>query len=297
MEAFSIQNGSLHLPHNVKNLLTQLYASKSQHTVPPSNTLEEWWLYFVMNLGDLNMFVAFYTLMNICYMTGGVVCWIIEKLRLFQEYKVQGERYASKEDYKRCIKNIVVNYILIIYPLIYVSYPLLSYLNLEMALPLPTILTFAWQMAFCIVAEDIAHYWLHRALHIQRIYKHIHKVHHQFATPFGLSASYAHWAEVLILGIPTFVGPVLLRTHYFTFFSFLLFRQMDAVVTHCGYDFPNPLDMIPYFGGTVAHDYHHRSFVFNYSSRFTFMDKLFGTYKEPPMTGRELMRTKLEKSS
>jgi len=298
MESFSFKNGSLHFQqYSVRDVISQLYASKSQHTVPPSNFIEEWWLYLVQNLGDLNMFVAFYSFMNVCYVLGGLIFYFVEKFHLLDQYKVQQQKFASREDYKNCIKNIVTNYVLIIYPLIYFTYPVLSLLNFEMALPLPTIMTFIWQMGFCIVVEDIAHYWIHRFLHLPWIYPTIHKVHHKFATPFGLSASYAHWAEVLLLGIPTFLGPLLLRTHYSIFFSFLLFRQLDAVVTHCGYDIPNPFDVIPYFGGTVAHDFHHKSFIYNYSSRFTFMDKLFGTYKHPPLTGREIMRQKLQKSS
>ena len=38
---------------------------------------------------------------------------------------------------------------------------------------------------------------------------------------------------------------------------------------------------VPYYEGAVFHDYHHRSFIFNYASRFTFIDLIFGTYKVP----------------
>jgi len=150
-----------------------------------------------------------------------------------------------------------------------------------MSLPLPSLWTFTWNMAFCIFTEDVLHYWLHRFLHIPKWYKLIHKVHHTFSAPFGFTASYAHPLEVLILGIPTFAGPMIIQCHYFTFFCWIIFRQLDAVGTHSGYDLPHIFDLLPFFGGTLVHDFHHKNFIFNYSSRFTFMDKWFGTYKEP----------------
>lgn len=100
------------------------------------------------------------------------------------------------------------------------------------------------------VAEDITHYWLHRALHTPYLYKVIHKVHHTYSYPFGLTASYAHPLEVLILGFATFSGPLLISPHYFTFFAWILFRQLDAVSTHSGYDLPHPLNWLPFYGGS-----------------------------------------------
>jgi len=116
-------------------------------------------------------------------------------------------------------------------------------------------------------------------LHTPYFYKNIHKIHHYYSAPFGLAASYSHPLEVLILGLPTFLGPAILKTHYFTFFSWVLFRQLDAVSTHCGYDLPHPFNLLPYHGGAKDHDFHHKNFICNYSSRFVFMDKIFGTYR------------------
>ncbi|MBA0849273.1 hypothetical protein Goshw_013775, partial [Gossypium schwendimanii] len=30
----------------------------------------------------------------------------------------------------------------------------------------------------------------------------VHRVHHEYAAPIGFAAPYAHWLEILILGIP-----------------------------------------------------------------------------------------------
>lgn len=99
-----------------------------------------------------------------------------------------------------------------------------------------------------------------------------------------MAASYAHPAEVFILALAAFAGPLFCRPHLVSFFAWLLFRQMDAVKTHSGWVWPgvdNVLHQVPYYEGAVFHDYHHRSFIFNYASRFTFIDLIFGTYKVP----------------
>jgi len=281
---FNAMNASLTHQTNYEWLMdtiTQLYGSKTVHTVAPTNFVEEWWLKTVLYFGDLNLLVAFYIFMNFCYMIGALFFFVIDKFHLLHKYKIQQERYPTKVDYVKCIKNLVQNYVIVIFPLIYVIYPLAGYLKFQIALPLPNLFTFCWQLFFCIVTEDILHYWLHRALHVPWLYKRIHKVHHTFSAPFGLTASYAHPLEVIILGIPTFLGPFVLQSHYFVFFSFILYRQLDAVGTHSGYDLPHLFDLLPYYGGIKLHDFHHKNFIFNYSSRFFFMDKWFGTYKEP----------------
>jgi len=262
------------------SFISQLYESKSEHKYPPTNFLEEWWLGVVNYFGDFHLVMAFYIFMNICYAIFGILFWVIDKFKLLDKYKVQDTKYVTDLDYWQCLMNLLQNYIVIILPLVYIAYPIFSFFEFTTALPLPSLFVFSFQFFFCMVVEDICHYWLHRMLHWPWLYKNIHKIHHQYATPFGLAASYAHPLEVLILGFATFLGPMLIRPHFFTFYCWVLFRQLDAVSTHCGYDLPHPFGIFPFYGGTIAHDYHHKSFIWNYSSRFTFMDHLFSTFKQ-----------------
>ncbi|XP_025033001.1 methylsterol monooxygenase 1-like [Python bivittatus] len=51
-----------------------------------------------------------------------------------------------------------------------------------------------------------------------------------------------------------------------------------CIVTWNGYDIPlNPLHLLPFYAGACFHDFHHMNFIGNYSSTFTWWDKLFGT--------------------
>lgn len=58
-------------------------------------------------------------------------------------------------------------------------------------------------------------------------------------------------------------------------------RQLLAVETHCGYDFPwSPNNLFPgYFGGADFHDFHHRTFNGAYSSTFVWWDEFMNTEK------------------
>ncbi|XP_010789710.1 methylsterol monooxygenase 1-like [Notothenia coriiceps] len=130
----------------------------------------------------------------------------------------------------------------------------------------------------CAVVEDTWHYFLHRALHHRKIYKHIHKVHHEFTSPFGMQAEYAHPAETLILGTGFFIGIMMFCNHVFLLWAWVSFRLLETIDVHSGYDIPmNPLHLIPFYAGTRFHDFHHMNFVGNYASTFTWWDKLLMT--------------------
>ena len=80
----------------------------------------------------------------------------------------------------------------------------------------------------------------HQALHTRYLYKHIHKIHHKYSSPFGLAAEYAHPAEVFILGAGTICGPLLYcyftrNLHLFTVFIWIVLRLFQAIDAHSGY--------------------------------------------------------------
>jgi len=261
--------------------------SDSRRDIEPANLFEDAWQTLLTYTGDLYLIVVFYCFMNTFYFLGGAFFWFCDRYQLLHNYKIQVEKYPDTTEYIRCALNLFQNYILVIFPIIFITFPLFRMLGFKTSLPFPDIQTFTLHFIFQVIVEDVAHYCLHRLLHTPWLYKNIHKVHHQFSTPFGLAAAYAHPAEVLILGFCTFLGALIIGPHMFTFLSWVLYRQLDAVGTHCGYDLPNIMNLVPFYGGTASHDYHHKSFIFNYSSRFTFMDHLCGTHKEPIHPGKK----------
>jgi sterol desaturase/sphingolipid hydroxylase (fatty acid hydroxylase superfamily) len=173
---------------------------------------------------------------------------------------------------------------LVIIPFIVIGWPVFNWLGIRWdAQPFPSWWTVVWQNCAYLVLEDFFEYWGHRFLHVRWLYPYIHKVHHDFQTPFAFSGAYAHPVEVIWLGLATFLPSFVIPCHLFTFYIWINVRQFDTAITHCGYELPyNPLALLgSVYGGTRFHDYHHTSFNYNFASRFTFWDKLLGTYRDP----------------
>ncbi|KQK17305.1 methylsterol monooxygenase 1-1 [Brachypodium distachyon] len=163
------------------------------------------------------------------------------------------------------------------------SYPTVKLLRIRAGLPLPSAGELAAQLAVYQLVNDYAGYWFHRLLHTPWAYQHVHRVHHRFNAPFALAAPYAHWTDVLFLGVAAMAGPALVPCHMITLWLWFLVFQLVLVETHCGFDFPfNPTKLIPFYGGAEHHDYHHlvgeksRS---NFAPVFTYCDYLYGTDK------------------
>ena len=73
-------------------------------------------------------------------------------------------------------------------------------------------------------------------------------------------AEYAHPVETFILGIGTLLGPLFFAKHMITLWAWLLEPVGDGGGP-LGYDLPfNPTNLIPFWGGAVHHDYHHKTF-------------------------------------
>jgi methylsterol monooxygenase len=126
--------------------------------------------------------------------------------------------------------------------------------------------------------EDAWHYVMHRLLHHKRVYHLVHKKHHEYTSPFSMTAEYAHPVETVILGMGFFLGVFLLCDHVFFMHLWMCCRLFETIDVHSGYHFFwNPLHLVPFYGGAKAHDAHHQRFNGNYSSTFTYLDIIFGT--------------------
>ena len=104
---------------------------------------------------------------------------------------------------------------------------------------------------FQMLGHDFVFYHGHKLLHHRKIYKYIHKKHHEWQAPIAAAAEYAHPIEHVItglfsasLGLMITAAPIPVMWLWFTWLGFQV--QND----HSGYHFP--LMFSPEF-----HDYHH----------------------------------------
>ncbi|XP_051757834.1 methylsterol monooxygenase 1 [Ctenopharyngodon idella] len=205
--------------------------------------------------------------------------FIFQFLPFMQKYKIQPDKPETWEKQWKCFKMLLFNHFCIQLPLICGTFYFTEFFSIPYdwdSMPRwPYILA---QCFGCAVIEDTWHYFLHRALHHRRIYKYIHKVHHDFTAPFGMQAEYAHPAETVILGAGFFIGIMVFCNHMILLWAWVTFRLLETIDVHSGYDIPlNPLHLIPFYAGARFHDFHHMNFVGNYGSTFTWWDRLFNT--------------------
>merc|ERR1712203_481205 len=151
---------------------------------------------------------------------------------------------------------------------------------------LPGVWTHVWQVLVGFFGFDFMFYWSHRLMHHRKLYKHCHKIHHQFHSSIGLNCSHEHTVESIVqlfnwyvpIGFAGFLNRNAGGLHISTLFAYNCFRWIETVNAHCGYEFPfSPFQLLfPLFGGARMHDYHHRAFDGNFGATFLW-DRLCGT--------------------
>ncbi|KAK1604656.1 hypothetical protein QYE76_028329 [Lolium multiflorum] len=140
----------------------------------------------------------------------------------------------SPADFLRCYLDTARVLLLTVGMLSIVSFPVVKMVGIRTGLPLPSLGEASAQMAVYLLVEDYLGYWIHRLLHTKWGYEKIHRVHHEFTAPVGYAAPYAHWAEVLILGVPSFTGPAIVPCHITTLWFWFVVRHIEAIEIHSG---------------------------------------------------------------
>ncbi|XP_002509623.2 methylsterol monooxygenase 1-1 [Ricinus communis] len=246
---------------------------------------ETLWLNYSANKSDYYLYCHNILFLFLIFSIVPLPVVLIELMRLagFDKYKIQPKVKLSWSEMLKCYKDVMKMFFFIVGPLQLVSYPSIKMIGIRTSLPLPSGWEIFLQLLVYFLVEDYTNYWIHRFLHGKWGYEKIHSVHHEYAAPIGFAAPYAHWAEILILGIPSFLGPAIVPGHMITFWLWIALRQIEAIETHSGYDFPwTPTKYIPFYGGADYHDYHHYvggQSQSNFASVFTYCDFIYGTDK------------------
>ncbi len=137
------------------------------------------------------------------------------------------------------------------------------------------------QVLIVFVVDDLWFYVYHRYLHENKFFlKHIHSIHHKATTPFPLEYLYAHPLEWMVGALGPVIGfgivMIFMPMNIFSFWIFGLLRNLHEIHIHSDLKIP-VLSKIPLISTTKHHDDHHSKLNGNYSSTFSWMDRLFKT--------------------
>ncbi|GMM52726.1 methylsterol monooxygenase [Starmerella bacillaris] len=261
--------------------------------IPPHlNWLEQKWngWYDYMNNDTLATGILLLVLHEGIYFGRSLPWLILDAMPSMRKYKIQDNRPPTRAEYIECLKSVITAHTFVEAVPIFGFHFVCELFNIAYRAPFPSAWTVIWQLAALFLMEDTWHYWGHRALHSKLLYKPVHKMHHKYAAPFGLTAEYAHPIEVAFTGTGTVGSPLLLAyltgdMHLFTVAIWISLRLIQAVDSHSGYDFPWSLcHWFPMWAGADHHDDHHHYFVGNFASSFRHWDYFLGT--ETPATTR-----------
>lgn len=167
-----------------------------------------------------------------------LLLFLCYKWNLFPKYRIQRDLPPS-DLIMECLKHTLLNHFVITPILIYFAYPSFIRWGMSIEPKWPSIPIIFRDLLFAVFINDTLFYWAHRGLHHPAIYKYIHKRHHMFKSNIGIASEFAHPIEDLFANvIPTIGGCLLMGSHVYVLWLWLVIRIFETIDAHSGYSFP-----------------------------------------------------------
>jgi sterol desaturase/sphingolipid hydroxylase (fatty acid hydroxylase superfamily) len=132
-------------------------------------------------------------------------------------------------------------------------------------------------LAISMLIHETYYYWLHRWMHQPRVFKILHKVHHDSNTTSAWTAFSFHPLEGLLQAIILPLTIIFIPMHIYVLLLQLTLMTFSSVINHL------EIELYPvnfhrhFFGkwliGATHHSLHHKQFKYNFGLYFTFWDK------------------------
>ncbi|WP_242692002.1 sterol desaturase family protein [Aridibaculum aurantiacum] len=142
-----------------------------------------------------------------------------------------------------------------------------------------------WYLPVSLLASMIIHetyyYWLHRWMHRPKVFKLLHKVHHDSNTTSAWTAFSFHPLEGLLQSLILPLIILVLPMHVYVLLLQLTIMTFSSVINHLEIEvYPQGFSrhwLGRWLIGATHHSLHHKQFRYNYGLYFTFWDKLKDT--------------------
>ncbi len=142
-----------------------------------------------------------------------------------------------------------------------------------------------WYLPVSLIIISLIHetyyYWVHRWMHHPKVFRIVHKVHHDSRIPTPWTAFSFHPWESLIEAVILPLILIFLPVNIYVLGVYLLVMTVSSVVNHLDIEIYPLWFQKSKFGklfiGATHHHHHHTEFMTNYGLYFTFWDKLMAT--------------------
>lgn len=136
-------------------------------------------------------------------------------------------------------------------------------------------------LAVAMLLHETYYYWLHRLMHHPRLYRYLHKVHHNSLVSSPWTSFSFHPSEAILEAIALPLIVCFLPMHYGMIVTHLTLMTLSSVINHLNIEiYPQGFKQ-HWFGrwwiGATHHALHHQEFRYNYGLYFTFWDKYMHT--------------------
>ena len=130
-----------------------------------------------------------------------------------------------------------------------------------------------------LVLYETYYYWLHRWMHIPKVFRIVHFIHHESRQPTVFTSFAFHPLEAFLqlAFFPLIV--LLIPFHYITLFIVFTLMSVSAVINHSGVEVFRSRVMLDHLISSTHHDRHHTHFNRNFGLYFTWWDRWMKTEK------------------
>ncbi len=124
--------------------------------------------------------------------------------------------------------------------------------------------------------HDSYYYWAHRFMHHPRVFRRVHKLHHEFHNPSPFASYAFHPWEAIVEVAWVLPVALLLPIHPGAFACYILILTVLNVISHLGYE-TYPSWIARWFITSTHHNLHHTRAKGHFMLYFNIWDRIMGT--------------------
>jgi sterol desaturase/sphingolipid hydroxylase (fatty acid hydroxylase superfamily) len=140
---------------------------------------------------------------------------------------------------------------------------------------------FVLSIFLMLIFDDTYFYWAHRLLHHPKLYRYVHRIHHNSMDPTPFTTYSFHPVEAVIFSFGQIVVLSIIPVHSLAVTTWAFMTLMNAIVIHLGYEiYPQWFTrsrLTNWKTPSTHHNMHHERGRGNYALLFTWWDQLMGT--------------------